>query len=131
MSLTPDLLEQRLIDFAAAICQEVRRLPRDIAGTHVAKQLVRCGTSPAASYAEARSAESKRDFVHKLQLCLKELRETRVWLRMSHAITRRTATPDRLATECSELIRILGASVNTTLGIRKRKQGTEDDGAGA
>ena len=55
-------------------------MPKGIVHSHVAKQLVRSATSPAANYAEARASESPRDFVHKMQVCLKELRETDVWL---------------------------------------------------
>ncbi len=75
MEYTPNALEERLIDFGADICKAVRRLPKDYVGTHLNRQLVRSATSPAANYAEARGAESTRDFVHKMQICLKELRE--------------------------------------------------------
>lgn len=51
-------------------------------GNHITGQLIRCGTSPAPNYGEAQSAESRNDFVHKLKICLKELRETKVWFRM-------------------------------------------------
>src|SRR5215475_9101793 len=77
-----DLLEERLIDFAVRIIHLSARLPRTLAGRHIAGQLLRCGTSPAANYGEARAAESHADFVHKLGVVLKELNETLVWLRM-------------------------------------------------
>jgi len=70
-----------LIDFGAGVCDVARRFPRDMVAAHLRRQLIRAATSPAANYAEARSAESRRDFVHKMQVCLKELRETSVWLR--------------------------------------------------
>jgi four helix bundle protein len=73
-------LEDRLIEFAVSVCTIARQLPRDELGSHVARQLIRSSTSPAANYAEAQGAESKRDFVHKMRICLKELRETLVWL---------------------------------------------------
>jgi four helix bundle protein len=73
-------LEERLIDFAVRVIAVVEALPATRAGNHVANQLVRCGTSPAPNYAEAQGAESRNDFIHKLKVCLKELRETRVWL---------------------------------------------------
>ena len=60
MEYTPNALEERLIDFGAAICKAVRRLPKDYVGTHLHRQLVRSATAPAANYAEARGAESSR-----------------------------------------------------------------------
>ena len=73
-------LQDRLLDFAVRIIKVAESLPRSQIGVHVTGQLGRSGTSPAANYSEAQGAESKNDFVHKLRLCLKELRETRVWL---------------------------------------------------
>jgi len=113
VTLTPDVLERRLIDFGISACRELRRMPRDIVGTHVARQLVRSATSPAANYAEARASESHRDFVHKLQICLKELRETAVWLRLAQGLARRGGQPEPLERECRELIAVFAASVNT------------------
>src|SRR5687767_3190063 len=77
-----DLLEDRLLDFAARAGAVVDALPDTRLGRHVAGQLVRCGTSPAPNYAEACAAESRADFVHKLAIVLKELRESRVWLKL-------------------------------------------------
>jgi four helix bundle protein len=73
-------LEERLVSFAVKIINIVEKLPRSCAGLHISNQLVRSGTSPAANYGEAQSAESRNDFIHKMKLALKELRETRVWL---------------------------------------------------
>jgi four helix bundle protein len=73
-------LEERLVSFAVQIINIVEKLPRSCAGLHISNQLVRSGTSPAANYGEAQSAESRNDFIHKMKLALKELRETRVWL---------------------------------------------------
>src|SRR6266550_7212978 len=75
-------LEERLLDFAARVGLVVDALPDTRMGRHVAGQLVRCGTSPAPNYAEACAAESRGDFVHKLGIVLKELRESRAWLRL-------------------------------------------------
>ena len=71
-------LENRLIDFAVRIIQLTESLPKNKVGRHIAGQLMRCGTSPASNYGEAQSAESRSDFIHKMKICLKELRETRV-----------------------------------------------------
>src|SRR4051812_45979530 len=75
-------LEDRLLGFAARVGKVVDALPDSRLSRHVAGQLVRSGTSPAPNYAEACAAESKKDFIHKLGIALKELRETRIWLRL-------------------------------------------------
>ena len=76
-------LENRLIDFAVRVINLADSLPNSAAGKHIARQLLRSGTSPAPNYAEARGAESDADFVYKLRIALKELNETSVWLRMT------------------------------------------------
>ena len=75
-------LEEHLIDSAVRIIRTVESLPKSRVGNHIAGQLIRCGTSPAPNYGEAQSAESRPDFIHKMKICLKGLRETRVWLLM-------------------------------------------------
>ncbi len=77
-----DDIQERLIDFAVAIIAFCAELPKTQAGLHIAGQILRSGTSPAPNYGEARGAESRRDFVHKLKVVLKELNETGVWLRI-------------------------------------------------
>lgn len=109
-----DALEERLLDFAARIGQVVDALPETRMGRHVAGQLVRCGTSPAPNYAEACGAESRADFVHKLRIVLKELRESRVWLGLS--VKANLLTPAKLTTvldECIQLMNIIGKSIVT------------------
>jgi len=106
-------LEERLIAFTVRVIGVVEALPGSRAGSHVAGQLVRCGSSPAPNYAEAQGAESRSDFVHKMKLCLKELRETRVWLLVIRG--KRLIEPieklDPLITECNELIAIFASSI--------------------
>ena len=75
-------LEDRLIDFAVRIIRIAESLPKTRVGNHIAGQLIRCGTSPAPNYGEAQGAESRSDFIHKMKVSLKELRETKVWLIM-------------------------------------------------
>jgi four helix bundle protein len=75
-------LEDRLIEFALAIDEIMELLPNTRLANHIANQLVRASTSPALNYGEAQSAESPRDFIHKLKVILKELRETRVCLKI-------------------------------------------------
>lgn len=113
-------LEDRLIDFAVRIIAIVEALPDTKAGRHIAGQLVRSGTSPAPNYGEAQSAESHADFIHKLKVSLKELRETNIWLRI---IERKPlCAPEKLGAilqECHELIAILVKSIQTA----KKNQG--------
>src|SRR6188508_3037147 len=77
-----DDIAERLLDFAARIGKVVDAIPNSRLGRHIAGQLVSCGTSPAPNDEEARGAESKKDFVHKLGICLKEMRESCCWLRL-------------------------------------------------
>lgn len=77
-------------------------------------QLIRAATAPAALYAEARAAESRRDFVHKMHLCLKELRESAVWLQFLNELAPPDATRAPLVQESRELIAIFVASLKTT-----------------
>ena len=73
-------LQERMIEFVVRILKIVEVLPETRATNHIASQLIRSGTSPAANYGEAQSAESRKDFIHKMKVALKELRETLIWL---------------------------------------------------
>jgi len=75
-------LDERLIEFASTIIDISEALPKTFAGNHIAGQLVRSGTSPALHYGEAQSAESRNDFIHKMKVSAKELRETFNCLRL-------------------------------------------------
>jgi len=75
-------LDERLIEFASTIVDISEALPKTFAGNHIAGQLVRSGTSPALHYGEAQSAESRNDFIHKMKVSAKELRETFNCLRL-------------------------------------------------
>lgn len=111
-------LEERLLEFTMKILDVVESLPQTRVGNHIASQLVRCGTSPAPNYGEARSAESRKDFIHKMKVVLKELRETRVWLMLVQR--KRLVSPAEKAAEvqaeCDELISIFVASIGTAEG---------------
>ncbi len=127
--MTPDELADRLLDFAARIGKVVDALPDSRLGRHIASQLVRSGTSPAPNYEEGRAAESRKDFVHKLSIALKELRETRYWLKL---ILRTELIPRGkvadILDESDQLCRILGQSLSTTKGTRaSSKKGVEQD----
>jgi four helix bundle protein len=108
-------LEERLIDFAVRIIRTAESLPRTRVGNHIAGQLIRCGTSPAPNYGEAQSAESRSDFIHKMKVCLKELRETRVWLLMivRANLLKPTSKLEPLIKENNEIISIFVTSIET------------------
>jgi four helix bundle protein len=108
-------LEERLISFAVRVLNVAEALPNTRTGLHIANQLIRCGTSPASNYGEAQSAESRSDFIHKMKVCLKESRETRVRLmliRRKPLLERREALSPLIA-ECNELIAIFVTSIAT------------------
>lgn len=117
-------LEQRLLEFASAIIDISESLPRTRAGNHVAGQLLRSGTSPYSNHGEAESAESPDDFIHKLKVCLKELRETRRWLRLIHrkAWLRTGKELTYALNEVEELIRIFVASIRTAAKNRRSNE---------
>ena len=108
-------LEGRLIDFAVRIIKAAQWLPKTKVGNHIAGQLVRCGTSPAPNYGEAQGAESRADFIHKMKVCLKELRETKVWLLMIARATliKPASKLDSLIDENNQLISIFVKSIQT------------------
>lgn len=116
-------LEKRLIDSAVRIMDLVETLPNTRAGSHIAGQLVRCGTSPAPNYGEAQSAESRSDFIHKIKIVLKELRETKVWLQIIHRkrMTKSGGQTELLVAECNESISIFVTSVKTAEKNRRNK----------
>lgn len=115
-------LEDRLIEFAVRIITVVEALPDTKAGRHIAGQLVRSGTSPAPNYGEAQSTESTDDFIHKMKVALKELRETNIWLKI---IKRKPLCPpaklEALIKEANELISIFVKSIQTAKSNAKKK----------
>ncbi len=108
-------LQERLVDYAVRIIKLSEALPETKAGKHVSTQILRSGTSPAPNYGEAQSAESKADFVHKLKVALKELRETEIWLKIiaKAKMVRSRSLIVPLLQETDELIAILFTSVET------------------
>jgi four helix bundle protein len=77
-------LEERLISFAVLVIEIIESMTNTRAANHMGSQLLRSGTSPALNYGEARSGESRNDFIHKIKIVLKELRESHVGLRIIH-----------------------------------------------
>jgi four helix bundle protein len=115
-------LEDRLLDFAARIIRVSESMKPTPAGRHVGDQLLRSGTSPFANHGEAEGAESLNDFVHKLRICYKELRESRRWMRLAQRADL-LEQPERLTPlldEADELIRIFAASLRTAEKKREK-----------
>jgi four helix bundle protein len=108
-------LEDRLLEFASAVIDLSESLPDTRAGNHVAGQVLRSGTSPYPNHGEAEAAESRDDFIHKLKICLKELRETRRWTRLikRKAWVKKETVLLFILGECEELIRIFHSSIQT------------------
>jgi len=119
--LTSDELLERLIDFAARVGKVVDALPDTRMGRHVGGQLVRSGTSPAPNYEEGCAAESRADFIHKLSISLKELRESRTWIRL---IIKTEMLPEQrlgeLLDECNQLCKIIAQSIVTAKENKNR-----------
>ncbi|WP_026712979.1 four helix bundle protein [Flavobacterium daejeonense] len=108
-------LENRLIDFAATIISVAGNFEKNYAGNHLATQIIRSGTAPALNYGEAQSAESSKDFVHKMGICLKELRESFVCLKIIEKANLTTDLNDlvKAKIEANELISIFVSSIKT------------------
>ena len=108
-------LEERLLEYSVSIIKIVDQLPNTKVGNHVSGQLLRSGTSPYPNHGEAQAAESPKDFIHKLRISLKELRETQRWLKLMERVPL-IEKPEQLndiLEETEELIRIFVASIKT------------------
>ena len=115
-----DEIHQRLINFGARTTRVAKMLPRTMEGRYISQQLLRCGLATASNYAEARAAESRADFVHKLRIVLKELNESRSWL--EQIVANNLLSRDKLAqiiAESKELCWIMAASIKTACGPRR------------
>lgn len=109
-----DNIATRLRRFAAGVVRLCRRLPADVAAKHIARQLVRAATGGGANYEEARGAESRADFIHKLGIANKEVREALYWLLLTQeAALVVDAELDALIREADELVAILTSSIRT------------------
>lgn len=117
----PQELESRLIDFAVLILEITDNLPNKSSCNHLGNQLMRSGTSPALNYGEAQFAESRNDFIHKIKICLKELKESKICLTL---IERRMYVKEDQALkqalkEVTELVNIFTKSAKTENKIKK------------
>jgi len=108
-------LEDRLIDFTVMVSDIVEAMPNNKAANHIGGQIIRSGCSPALNYGEAQEAESRKDFIHKMGICRKELRETKVALKI---IIRKPykevlSNSEKALKECLELLSIFSRSIET------------------
>ncbi len=117
-------LEERLLEFSVRVIRVTESMNRSRAGTYVADQLLRSGTSPYGHHGEAEGAESRDDFVHKLRVCYKELREARRWLRLVQRtpLVTKPALLEGIIAEAEELVRIFAASIRTAESNREPKK---------
>ena len=108
-------LEDRLVEFACRIIVIVETLPKTRAGNYVAGQLIRCGLAPALLYREAQSAESRMDFVHKMKIVLKELKEARVCIKVIDKVSmiKPVERLQNIKSENEQLIAIIAKSIDT------------------
>ncbi len=115
-------LEERLLAYSVQIIKIVEQLPKTRVGNHVAEQLLRSGTSPYPNHGEAQAAESPKDFIHKLRISLKELRETQRWLKLIHRVPLIKSLDqfDDIRQETEELIKIFVASIKTAEKKKKK-----------
>ncbi len=120
------LLSERLLDFAVEVIKIVGKITKTYVGRQIAGQLIRSSSSAGANYEEACGAESRSDFIHKLQIVLKELRESSFWLKLIRKSSLLPAEEiDELITESSELGNIIAKSIVTAKRNRNDKKGIE------
>jgi four helix bundle protein len=118
-----DQLSERLLDFVVEVIRVTDGLPKTISGRHIGIQLTRAGTSCGSNYEEGCGAESRSDFIHKMSIVLKELKESRFWLRLIHRtqmLSPKDISP--VIGECEELCAVVGKSVSTA---KKRKHNNQ------
>jgi len=117
-----DDLSERLMNFSVRIIKLSEALPKTMAGKHIYGQIIRSGTSAGANYEEARAAESNADFIHKMGLTLKELRETKYWLMLiKHADFISPGRMNDIIQEGDELSRITAKSILTVKSKKLKK----------
>lgn len=116
-------LEERLIEFSLRIMELVEIMPDNKIANHIAGQMLRSGISPALNYGEAQSAESRNDFIHKMKICLKELRETHISLKIikRKPLVKTNEKIDYILNECNELISIFVKSIATAESNKQNK----------
>jgi len=115
-------LENRLLEYAVRIIKIVEQLPDSKVGSHVSGQLLRSGTSPYPNHGEAQGAESPKDFIHKLRICLKELRETQRWIKLIQRVplVKKPELLNDMLEETEQLIKIFVSSIKTAEKKKRR-----------
>jgi four helix bundle protein len=115
-----DQLSDRILDFVVKVIKMADTIPQTIAGRHIGGQLISAGTSCGANYEEGCGAESRSDFIHKMSIVLKEMKETRYWLRLIQR-TEMSApiSTEPILDECKQLCAIIGKSISTA---KKKKR---------
>lgn len=108
-------LEERLVDFSVCVINAIEKLPNTKAANHIGGQAIRSCSSPTLNYGEAQEAESRADFIHKMGICRKELRETKNALRILIKKPYKEILPEGEAAlkECKELLAIFSKSIET------------------
>lgn len=116
-------LENRLIDFSVSIIELTEEIPKSYIGMHLSKQLARSGTSVSLNYGEAQAGESKKDFIHKMMIVLKELRETFICLKILSRVGlyKDNVNMNLVYSECNELISIFVKSLQTVKSNNRGK----------
>ncbi len=117
-------MDKRLLAYAVRIIGVVHALPRNLVGRHIAKQVLRSGTSCGANYREACGAESRADFVHKMQIVLKELRETDYWLSLTREA--KLLPAKRLESILQETNELIAMSVSSVVTAKGRAANAQD-----
>ena len=122
--MTRKELEERLIDFSVIAIEISESLLKTKAGNHLSGQLVRSATAPALNYGEAQDAESDKDFVHKIKIVLKELRETFIALKIIHKakLYESGAKMQFALKECNELVSIFVKSIETKIANMEKRE---------
>jgi four helix bundle protein len=122
-------LDDRLLEYSTSIVRLTETMPSTRAANHVGGQLLRSGTSPLFNHGEAQAAESPNDFVHKMKICLKELRESERALRLVKKVPliSHPAKVDSLLKETDELIRIFVSSIRTAKNNKVREDNEQYD----
>ena len=108
-------LEERLLEYSVRILKIVEQLTNNRAGNHIAGQLLKSRTSPYPNHGEAQAAESPKDFIHKLRISLKELRETERWLKLIQRVPliKKPELLNEIIQETDEIIKIFVTSIKT------------------
>ena len=117
---SPSYSSSETVDYGLAAMAYCDSPPRNAAGRHIGDQLLRSATSVAANYAEATEAESPADFVHKLKIAQKELKESRVWLLFARRLVPGDPV-EKLRGESWESTRMIGASINTAVNRQTKE----------